>query len=124
MAEGLLFNMIEKLIGKLGSMVAESWNMRGDLEKLVENMSEIKAVVLDAEEQQSTNNHQVQLWLEKLKDALYDADDLLDDFNTEELRRQLMKGGNMLTKKPVMSLLAFNWILPGKFLLLFSMLTN
>ncbi|WJX43220.1 hypothetical protein P8452_30354 [Trifolium repens] len=112
----------------------ESWNMRGDLEKLVENMSEIKAVVLDAEEQQSTNNHQVQLWLEKLKDALDDADDLLDDFNTEELRRQvmtnhkkakkLMKGGNMLTKKPVMSLLALNWILPGKFQLLFSMLTN
>jgi hypothetical protein len=53
-------------------------------------MSEIKAVVLDAEEQQSTNNHQVQLWLEKLKDALDDADDLLDDFNTEELRRQVM----------------------------------
>ncbi|KAK2432949.1 putative disease resistance protein RGA1 [Trifolium repens] len=64
--------------------------MRGDLEKLVENMSEIKAVVLDAEEQQSTNNLQVQLWLEKLKDALDDADDLLDDFNTEELRRQVM----------------------------------
>jgi ABC-type glutathione transport system ATPase component len=54
-------------------------------------MSEIKAVVLDAEEQQSTNNHQVQLWLEKLKDALYDADDLLDDFNTQELRQQQVK---------------------------------
>ncbi|WJX92711.1 hypothetical protein P8452_74315 [Trifolium repens] len=90
MAEGLLFNMIEKLIGKLGSMAVESWNMRDDLEKLVENMSAIKAVVLDAEEQQSTNNHQVQLWLEKLKEALDDADDLLDDFNTEELRRQVM----------------------------------
>ncbi|KAK2432950.1 putative disease resistance protein RGA1 [Trifolium repens] len=90
MAEVLLFNMIEKLIGKLGSVVVESWNMRADLEKLVENMSEIKAVVLDAEEQQSTNNHQVQLWLEKLKDTLDDADDLLDDFNTEELRRQVM----------------------------------
>jgi hypothetical protein len=28
MAEGLLFNMIEKLIGKLGSTVVEGWNMR------------------------------------------------------------------------------------------------
>ncbi|MCI40729.1 NBS-containing resistance-like protein, partial [Trifolium medium] len=88
MAEGFLFNMIDKLIGKLGSMAVESWNMRDDLEKLLENMSEIKAVVLDAEEQQNTSNHQVQLWLEKLKDALDDADDLLDDFHTEELRRQ------------------------------------
>ncbi|WJX49268.1 hypothetical protein P8452_35727 [Trifolium repens] len=108
MAEGLLFNMIEKLIGKLGSVVVESWNMRDDLEKLVENMSEIKAVVLDAEEQQSTNNHQVQLWLEKLKDALDDADDLLDDFHTEELRRHVMT----------------NHKKAKKFQLLFSMLTN
>jgi len=61
MVEGLLFNMIEKLIGKLGTTVVEGWNMRDDLQKLVENMSEIKAVVLDAEEQQGTNNHQVQL---------------------------------------------------------------
>ncbi|GAU28059.1 hypothetical protein TSUD_265170 [Trifolium subterraneum] len=90
MADGLLFNAIEKLIGMLGSAVVESWNMRDDLEKLKDNLSEIKAVVLDAEVQQSTNNNQVQLWLEKLKDALDDADDLLDDFNTEELRRQLM----------------------------------
>ncbi|KAJ1378179.1 P-loop containing nucleoside triphosphate hydrolase [Sesbania bispinosa] len=35
-------------------------------------------------------NHQVQLWLQKLKDALYDADDLLDDFSTQHLRRQVM----------------------------------
>ncbi|CAJ2655707.1 unnamed protein product [Trifolium pratense] len=98
MAEGLLFNTIEKLIGKLGSVVVESWNMRDDLGKLVENMSEIKAVVLDAEEQQSTNNHQVQLWLEKLKDALDDADDLLDDVNTEELRRQVMTNNKKAKK--------------------------
>ncbi|KAK2379204.1 putative disease resistance protein RGA1 [Trifolium repens] len=93
MAEGLLFNMIEKLIGKLGSVVVESWNMRDDLEKLEQNMSEIKAVVLDAEEQQSIqqgNYHQLQLWLANLKDALEDAEDLLDEFNTEELRRQVM----------------------------------
>ena len=98
MAEGLLFHMIDKLIGKLGSVVVESWNMRDILDKLVENMSEIKAVVLDAEEQQGTNNHQVQLWLEKLKDALDDADDVLDDFNTDDLRRQVMTN-HKLTKK-------------------------
>ncbi|RHN59182.1 putative P-loop containing nucleoside triphosphate hydrolase [Medicago truncatula] len=98
MAEGLLFNMIDKLIGKLGSTVVEGWNMRDDLQKLVENMSEIKAVVLDAEEQQGTNNHQVQLWLENLKDALDDADDVLDDFNTEDLRRQVMTSNKKAKK--------------------------
>ena len=90
--------MIEKLIGRLGSMVVEGRNMRDDLQKLVDSMSEIKAVVLDAEEQQGANNHQVQLWLEKLKDALDDADDLLDDFNTEDLRRQVMTSNKKAKK--------------------------
>ncbi|RDX65334.1 Disease resistance protein RGA2, partial [Mucuna pruriens] len=52
-------------------------------------MSDIKAVVLDAEEKQGTN-HQLQVWLDKLKDALDDADNLLDDFSTEDKIRQVM----------------------------------
>lgn len=48
--------------------------MRDDIEKL------------DAEEQQQgPNNHKIKLWLEKLKDTLDDADDLLDDVFTEDL---------------------------------------
>ncbi|TKY68453.1 Disease resistance protein RGA2 [Spatholobus suberectus] len=89
MAEGLLFNIIEKLIWKLGSLAAENWRMRDDLRRLVENMSDIKAVVLDAEEQQGIN-HQLQCWLDKLKDALDDADNLLDDFSTEDKKREVM----------------------------------
>ncbi|KAL2326152.1 hypothetical protein Fmac_025210 [Flemingia macrophylla] len=89
MAEGVLFNMIEKLICKLGSMVGENWRMRDDLERMTENMTDIKPVVLDAEEQQSTN-HQLQLWLHKLRDALDDADNLLDDFSTVDKKLQVM----------------------------------
>ncbi|MBA0833351.1 hypothetical protein Goarm_017672 [Gossypium armourianum] len=61
------------------------------------HVSSIKAVVLDAEER-SVTSHLVKDWLEKLKDVLYDADDLLDDFSTEALRKDLM-GGNKLTKE-------------------------
>jgi hypothetical protein len=42
-------------------------------------------VLLDAEEKQL-----VKYWLGKLKDAMYEADDLLDDYSTELLRRQVM----------------------------------
>ncbi|KAL2326284.1 hypothetical protein Fmac_025342 [Flemingia macrophylla] len=89
MAEGVLFDIIGKLIGKLGSMVAENWRMKDDLERLTENMTDIKAVVLDAEEQQGTN-HQLQVWLDKLKDALDDADNLLDDFSTQDKKHEVM----------------------------------
>ncbi|KAL1146474.1 hypothetical protein V6Z11_A11G375900, partial [Gossypium hirsutum] len=43
-------------------------------------------------------NNLVKYWLEELKDVLYDAVDLLDDFSTEALRKDLM-GGNKLTKE-------------------------
>ncbi|RDY11766.1 Disease resistance protein RGA2, partial [Mucuna pruriens] len=89
MVERLLFNIIEKLISKLGSLVVEYWSMRDDLERLMENMSNIKAVGLDAEEQQGTN-HQLQVWLDKLNDALDDADNLIDDFSTKEKKHQVM----------------------------------
>ncbi|AES87217.1 hypothetical protein MTR_4g022940 [Medicago truncatula] len=54
MAESLLFNMIEKLIGRLGSMGVECWNMRDDLDKMVDNMYEIKAVILDSSREPTT----------------------------------------------------------------------
>ncbi|MBA0789319.1 hypothetical protein Gotri_026478, partial [Gossypium trilobum] len=67
------------------------------IEDLKNTISTIKAVLLDAEEQSMTSNL-VKNWLEKLKDALYDADDLLDDFSTEALRKDLLSG-NKLTKE-------------------------
>ncbi|KAK9016448.1 hypothetical protein V6N11_078947 [Hibiscus sabdariffa] len=65
-----------------------------DLQSIV---SAIKAVLLDAEERSASSNS-VKDCLEKLKDALYDADDILDDIQTEALRKDLMRG-NKLTKE-------------------------
>ncbi|MBA0804151.1 hypothetical protein Gohar_014302, partial [Gossypium harknessii] len=68
-----------------------------DLDDLKSTVSTIKAVLLDAEER-SVTSHRLKDWLEKLKDVLYDADDLLDDFSTEALRKDLL-GGSKLTKE-------------------------
>ncbi|XP_065870671.1 putative disease resistance protein RGA3 isoform X2 [Euphorbia lathyris] len=43
-------------------------------------------------------NRQVKNWLGMLSEAMYDADDLLDEFSTEALRQQVM-GGSKTTKK-------------------------
>ncbi|GAY59955.1 hypothetical protein CUMW_198420 [Citrus unshiu] len=63
------------------------------LEKL-ETLTTVKSVVLDAEEKQ-IHNHRLSDWLGKLKDACYDAEDVLDEFEVENLRRQVMKQRNI-----------------------------
>ncbi|KAG4123579.1 hypothetical protein ERO13_D11G334601v2 [Gossypium hirsutum] len=101
MAEAIAFDIAGGLASKLSSLAFSQiglwWNFKDDIEDLKNTISTIKAVLLDAEEQSMTSNL-VKNWLEKLKDALYDADDLLDDFSTEALRKDLLSG-NKLTKE-------------------------
>ncbi|XP_040960415.1 putative disease resistance protein RGA4 [Gossypium hirsutum] len=89
--------LITKLSSRALSQIRLCWNVKNDLDNFKSTVSTIKAVLLDAEER-SVTSQLVKDWLEKLKDVLYDADDLLDDFSTEALRKDLL-GGNKLTKE-------------------------
>ncbi|MBA0861435.1 hypothetical protein Goshw_027807, partial [Gossypium schwendimanii] len=101
MAEAIAFDIAKELITKLSSpalsQIGLLWNLKDDVDGLKSIVCTIKAGLLDAEERSVTDNL-VKDWLEKLKDVLYDADDLLDDFSTEDLRKNLMSG-NKLTKE-------------------------
>jgi hypothetical protein len=97
MAEAVLFNVAASIITSSGSPSLQEIGLlcgfKDELKRLGNTVSTIQAVLLDAEEQQA-HNHVVKDWLGKLKDAMYEADDLLDDFSTELLRRQVMAEDN------------------------------
>ncbi|KAG6632402.1 hypothetical protein CIPAW_13G157000 [Carya illinoinensis] len=101
MAEAILFDIAARIIESLGSHALKEigllWGVTDELEKLKNTVSTIQAVLLDAEEQ-SAVNCQVRDWLEKLKDVVYDADDLLDGFFTEHLLREMMTRDKMAKK--------------------------
>ncbi|OIT07149.1 putative disease resistance protein rga3 [Nicotiana attenuata] len=88
MAESFLFNIIERVLAKVSSVavteISLAWNVKTELRKLQSTLSTIKAVLLDANEQQA-KNHEVRDWLEKLRDVVYDVDDVLDDLSTQLL---------------------------------------
>ncbi|KAJ6383085.1 hypothetical protein OIU77_031498 [Salix suchowensis] len=97
MAEGVLFNIMEKIIINLGALTAQEvalwWGLKDQLRKLNGTVSRIQAVIQDAEEK--AQNHQIEDWLKKLREAVYDAEDLLEDFSTQVLRKQLMSGNGV-----------------------------
>ena len=90
----LAFSVAEKVIEKLGSLayqeISLTRNIESDLHKLKLTMSIIQAVLLDAEEKQMQNRG-LTVWLEQLKDVFHDAMDVLDEFECEDLRRQVVK---------------------------------
>jgi TFIIF-interacting CTD phosphatase-like protein len=95
--ESILFNTASNIIKSSASLALQEigllYGFKDELKKLEETVSTIQAVLLDAEEQQA-HNHEVKNWLGKLKDVMYEADDLLDDYSTELLWRQVMAGDN------------------------------
>ncbi|XP_065628124.1 putative disease resistance protein RGA3 [Quercus suber] len=91
MAEGALFSVAKGVIGKAGDLALQEivliWGVKDEIKKLKETVFTISAVLLDAEAKQ--HNNEVKLWLQRLKDAMFDADDLLDEMSTEALRREV-----------------------------------
>ncbi|KAF3441382.1 hypothetical protein FNV43_RR15296 [Rhamnella rubrinervis] len=61
----------------------------GELLNQLENKFWLANGVLDDAEKQQITNPNVRKWLEKLKDAIHNAEDLVDDIKTEALRCQL-----------------------------------
>ncbi|CAL9088130.1 unnamed protein product, partial [Musa acuminata var. zebrina] len=62
------------------------WGLEENLEKLERTLLRIQSIVGDAEEQQIKDTA-VKKWLTALRDAAYAAEDVLDEFNLEILRK-------------------------------------
>lgn len=101
MEKGFLSYIAEAFLDKLTSLAGQEiencFSFKDDLERLEDTISTIKCVLLDAEEQQS-KSLAVKDWLEKLKDAFYDTQDLFDDLSVEALSSQLDHKWSIVTK--------------------------
>ena len=93
MVNPILHGAVQSISKWLGSYTIQQiesiWCVKAEFEKMNHTVSTIHAVLDDAEEQQ-VENHQVKDWLLKLRDAVFDADDLLSEFSTRVLQQRVM----------------------------------
>ncbi|XP_048138555.1 putative disease resistance protein RGA3 [Rhodamnia argentea] len=87
------FGITQEVLGKLRSLAIQEavaiYGVEGQISELRETLTAIKAVLSDAEEQQ-TKKHGLQVWLDQLQDVLYDAEDVLDELECEALRKKVI----------------------------------
>nr|POF18740.1 putative disease resistance rpp13-like protein 1 [Quercus suber] len=90
--EAALSSFFEGLFDKLASSdllkIFQQEKLHADLKNWKTTLLKIRAVLDDAEEKQMTSRL-VKIWLVELEDLAHDADDILDEFATEVLRRKL-----------------------------------
>ncbi|TXG46308.1 hypothetical protein EZV62_028188 [Acer yangbiense] len=104
-AEAIVSTVLEQLTSIIGKEVVQEVRLvvdvRKEIEKLTSNFRAIKAVLVDAEKRQVETGEEtpVGLWLDKLKDASYDMDDVLDEWNTAILKSQIEGVENAQTPK-------------------------
>ncbi|KAK2400613.1 putative disease resistance protein RGA3 [Trifolium repens] len=102
MAESLLFSLAESFIGKVASHAVEeaslAFGVYDHLQDIKNTASLIKAVLLDAEQKQR-QNHQLREWLRQIKRVFNDAEDVIDDFECEALRKHVADTSGSFTRK-------------------------
>lgn len=100
-ADALLLSLLQQLIVWLIKdayrQVAAARGVERELERLERTLPGIQAMLADAEEKQS-RNPAVKQWLAAPKDVAYDAEDAIDELNTEILWRKANSTGDMMDK--------------------------
>ncbi|KAL7169396.1 hypothetical protein ACSBR2_034440 [Camellia fascicularis] len=88
----LISPLVSSILKTLNSLVLKefgiAWGLKTELENLESTLSTIQAVLQDAETKRG-KSEALKNWLRKLNDAAYDADNLVDEFMTEALRRRM-----------------------------------
>ena len=94
MAEGLVTDLIKQLASIAAREAAQEIRsvigVDKNIKKLENNLRTVKAVLNDAEKRQ-VREEAVKLWLEKLKDACYEMDDVVDEWNTAMIKSEIQK---------------------------------
>ncbi|XP_028101691.1 putative disease resistance protein RGA1 [Camellia sinensis] len=90
--------MVDKLSLYFSNLVSTADAGTG-IQNLKKALEDLETLLADAENKQVYDKG-YQKWLEEVQPLAYDADDLLDDFATEALKRKLMAEETTMGRRP------------------------
>ncbi|KAG4209850.1 hypothetical protein ERO13_A02G008050v2 [Gossypium hirsutum] len=101
MAEALISAVVGEVASKAASVAVEmislGWGFKDEMQRLGNSLEMIGAFLQDAEGNKKQTNS-VKLWLKRLRDVAYEADEVLDEIAYEFLRRKVEIGDQMWRK--------------------------
>ncbi|TYJ44801.1 hypothetical protein E1A91_A02G009100v1 [Gossypium mustelinum] len=101
MAEAFVSAVVGEVASKAASVAAEmislGWGFKDEMQRLGNSLEMIGTFLQDAEGNQKQMNS-VKLWLKRLRDVAYEADEVLDEIAYEFLRRKVEIGDQMWRK--------------------------
>ena len=85
-ASGVIKVVIKQIGSAIGGKIKLHKNLKRDLEKMKMTLESVEAALSDAE-RRSINDSSALLWVNRLKAAMYDISDMLDDFESDTQSR-------------------------------------
>ncbi|KEH41282.1 putative disease resistance protein RGA3 [Medicago truncatula] len=94
MIESFIFDIVDSLLGKLASYAYEQaspvYSLYEDLRSIKDTLSIVKGMLLDAEETK-IQYHGFHEWRRQIQNICYDAEDVLEKFELQHKRKQVLK---------------------------------
>ncbi|KAJ0920364.1 putative virus X resistance protein-like, coiled-coil [Helianthus annuus] len=94
MGEAAISTLVADVLGKLTSELIKEfdllWGFKNDASSLKDDFDQIQAVLQDAEEKHN-KEEAVKLWLQRLRSASLEVENVLDEISTEALLQRLHK---------------------------------
>ncbi|XP_045793320.1 disease resistance protein RGA2-like isoform X2 [Trifolium pratense] len=102
MAESFVFDITDSLLGKLASYVYEeasrAYGVSKDLQRIKDTLSIVRGLLLDAEHKKN-QQHALREWLKQIQNICYDAEDVLDEFELQHKKKQVLEAsGSTMVK--------------------------
>ncbi|KAL3500728.1 hypothetical protein ACH5RR_039821, partial [Cinchona calisaya] len=124
MVDSLVSATIQVLLDKAISLATDRMGLvfgfKKDMENLRESAAMIASVLADADDKQR-HSRVIRLWLKRLEDVAFDAENVLDELNYENLRRKVEYRNRTFNGNKVCFFfsfsnvnIAFRWIMASK----------